>query len=100
MVELGRATKRQAFKDALALLGLVYIGQRDQLNFTGGAGDEPLSVALKLAEAIEQHSRLARKPLSQHLVSGLSSIDSNVLSKWIQISSKSLPMAGFAEWFE
>ncbi|WP_229743674.1 N-6 DNA methylase [Aliidongia dinghuensis] len=99
MADIGRASKYQAFKHSLTLLGLIYLQRHDQLSLPDTI-DEPSSAALRLAEVIERHKGLQTKPLSQHLLSGLSSIEPAILTDWLRIASENWPVEGFPEWFE
>ena len=99
MADIGRASKHRAFKHPLALLGLIYLQRHDQLPLPDTV-DEPSSAALRLAEAIEGRKGLQTRPLSQHLLSGLSSIEPAILADWLQIASENWPVEGFPEWFE
>ena len=99
MANIGRASKYQAFKDPLALLGLVYLRRRDRVSLLVDKDNTASSIALRLAEAIEEHSALQGQPLSQHLLSGFLSIEPSVVNSWLRIASENWPIEGFPEWF-
>ncbi len=98
MTEIGRASKYEAFKDPLALLALIYVQRRDRLPMARATG-EPLNIAQGLAAAVEEHNGLQEHPFSQHLLSGLSGLEANVLADWLRIGSEDWPLEGFDKWF-
>lgn len=98
MADLGRASKYQAFKEPLALLGLLHVRQRDRVPLD----DTPCEAAnfmLRLAEAIEDHHALESRPFSRHLLSGVTAIDPAVAAGWLDIAGRGGFAEGFAEWF-
>lgn len=98
MADLGRTSKYQAFKEPLALLGLLHVRQRDHLPLDDMPGDAS-HFALRLAEAVEEHHGLDRRPFSRHLLSGVERIDPVVVAGWLKIGRSGGRSAGFAEWF-
>ena len=99
MADLAPASRYPAFKEPLALLGLIYVGRRDEVPTDDVAAREPSRLTLGLAEAVENHAMLRGQPFSRHLLSGLTTIDPAVIGGWLEIGMGDWPSEGFPEWF-
>ena len=98
MIKIGRGSKYQDLKEPLALLGLSHVCQQDQVTLNELRSD-PLAVAHKFAEAIEERLGLGGKPFSQHLLSALSQVEKPVISSWIESITRHSPDSSFCGWY-